>query len=529
MGLSQVQHPDSNFASSPGAVHERACDSQWPSYDYFRAFYTVAVLVLLVFIIRKAWLDLDESWDSLAYHMPFAALRAGVITQQQYHLSKWISGLYAGMPVLPDYLQGGLWRLTSRAQAANFVSLFALMCVTSFFRLRHKIPFAYILAGFLGIPVILIQSTSACVDLFTNSFATMLLFSIFTAWIDPEDFSVGDAAIALLCVAVVINSKTQFIVIGTLALFGLALVTYVNRRRLILMRKQLLMGSGWTRYLFVLIVFLSVSLAYVVPVRNLIKFHNPFYPVAVSIGHIYLPGQFNARGLGDEPLYLSHSRQWKRWLLSVVEYEAFDGRNPLWTNGQGDVGLNSKALRMGGTFGALALFNIFLFMILQAKVRDRYGMKPSVFLLVIILITAFMPASQEIRYYSYWLMCLIALNLFMIENGLNDPERRTFKQLAAAAIASFLLFVLCSTGFRYVRATHHSPEVLVKGANIEKQFDDMHLRKGEAICVEGKMPRTFLYSPNFNPGAASRFHYRVLEGYQPQDEAEDCGTNRILR
>jgi hypothetical protein len=88
---------------------------------------------------------------------------------------------------------------------------------------------------------------------------------------------------------------------------------------------------------------------------------------------------------------------------------------------------------------------------------------------------------------------------------------------------------LCSTSFRYVRAKHHSPEVLVKGANIEKQFDDMHLRDGEAVCIEGKMPRTFLYSPNFNLGASARYHYRILEGYQPQDEAVDCGTSRVLR
>jgi hypothetical protein len=526
MELSQVQHPESNPASSSGVVSDDVSGSRRSSRDYLRTFYTVAILILLVFIAHKGWSDLDESWDSLAYHMPFAALRAGVITEQQYHLSKWISGLYAGMPVLPDYLQGGLWRLTSRAQAANLVNLFALICVASFFRIRHKIPFAYIAAGLLGIPVVLLQTTSTDVDLFTNSFATILLFSIFTAWVEPEHFSITDATIALFCVAIVINSKTQFIVIGSAALFGLALVACVNRHRLVLMRKQL--RSGLTRYLFALIILLAVSLAYIIPVRNLVKFHNPIYPVAVNIGPMHLAGQFDSRGLGGEPIYLSHSPQWKRWLLSVVEYNGFDGRNPLWTIAQGDVKLDSRALRMGGTFGALALFNLFFFIILQSRVRHRYGMKPSVFLLVTILLTAFMPASQEVRYYMYWLMCLIALNLLLIENGLDGPERRTVKLVAVAAISSFLLFVLCSNGFRYVRANGHSPEVLVKGANIAKQLDDMHLRDGEAVCLEGKMPRAFLYSPNFNPEVAARLHYRIREGWMPQDEAEDCGGSRVL-
>ena len=528
MGLSQVQHPDSNYEGSSGAVRDRAYDSQRSSYDYFTAFYTVAVLVLLAFIAHKGWSDLDESWDSLAYHMPFAALRAGVISQQQYHLSEWMAALYAGIPVLPDYLQGGLWRLTSRAQAANLVSLFALICVAAFFWLRHKIPFAYIVAGFLGMPVVLLQTTSTDVDLFTNSFATILLFSIFTAWIDPEHFSIVDASIALFCVAIVINSKSQFVVIGSAALLGMALITYVNRQRLLLMRNQVAAGSGWRRYLFAVIILLSISTAYIIPVRNLIKFHNPLYPVAMNIGSIHLRGQFDSRGLGWQPVYLAHSPQWKRWLLSAVEYDAFDGRSPLWTIAQGDVKLDSKAIRMGGTFGALALFNIFFFMVLQSRVRHRYGMKPSVFLLVIILGTACMPASQEIRYYMYWLMFLIALNLFLIENGLDGPERTTLKLVAVAAISSFLLFVLFSNGFRYVHANHHSPEVLVKGAGLAKQLEDMHLYDGEAICVD-KKPRTFLYSPNFNPEVAARFHYRILETYMPQDEAADCGSSRVLR
>lgn len=524
-----MQHSDLNHASSPENVGDRCYDSPRPSYDYFRAIYTVAVLVLLAYIAHKGWSDLDESWDSLAYHIPFAGLRAGVITQQQYHLSKWMAGLYAGIPVLPDYLQGGMWRLTSRAQATNLVSLAALICVAAFFRLRHKIPFAYIAAGLLGIPMVLIQTTSTDVDLFTNSFATIMLFSIFVAWADPGQFSVADAIITVFCVAVVINSKSQFVVIGSAALAGLMLVMYVNWSRLVLMRKQLLAGSQWRRYLFALTICLLISLAYIIPVRNLVKFHNPIYPVAASIGHIQLPGQFNSRTLGGQPNYLTHAPQWKRWLLSMVEYDAFDGRNPLWTVDQGNVKLDSRALRMGGTCGALALFNVFLFMILQSKVRHLYGMKPAVFLALIILMTAFMPASQEFRYYMYWLMCLVALNLFLIEHGLNGAERSALKPVAVAAISAFLLFALCSNGFRYVRANGHSPELLVRGAAIEKQLEDLHLKDGEAVCLEGHMPRTILYSPNFNPGAAARFHYRILEGYMPQDEAEDCGSSPVLR
>jgi len=53
---------------------------------------------------------------------------------------------------------------------------------------------------------------------------------------------------------------------------------------------------------------------------------------------------------------------------------------------------------MGGAFGALVLFNLFFFLILQGKVRRRYGLKPAAFLITITVVTALMPASQEIRY-----------------------------------------------------------------------------------------------------------------------------------
>jgi len=70
--------------------------------------------------------------------------------------------------------------------------------------------------------------------------------------------------------------------------------------------------------------------------------------------------------------------------------------------------------------------------------------------------------------------------------------------------------------------------VLVRGANIEGQLAEMHVH-GEAVCVVGKMPRTFLYAPVFNPTAAARFHYRILEAWLPQDEAADCEGKRIIR
>jgi len=471
---------------------------------------------------------MDVSWDSITYHLPFAALRTGIITQRQYHLSTWFAGLYAGMPVLPDYLQGMIWRLTSRPQGANFLGLIALLIATCFFWLRHKIPFGLLLAALLGVPAILLQSTSALVDLFTNSFATITIFSIFIAWIDPETFSIRDVIIALICLAVAVNTKTQFVLVGSAALLGMAVVAYFNRHRLLVFRQHASMPR-WKRALFITFVACTICLNYGWEIRNTIKLHNPVYPVAVTIGHTQLRGMFPAGGLGRaEPRYLANAPGWERWILSVVEFNAFDGRNPLWTNAQGDLPPDSHAVRMGGTFGALALFNGFLFLALQKALRSRYGLKPFWFMTVVTVMTAFMPASQEIRYYLYWIMCLIIMNLYLILNGLSEPERSIYKLLTSCVIASFLLFVLCATDFQYVRAHGYSPEFLAKGAHVEEQLNAMHVQKGEAICVENKQPATFLYSPNFNPNLASRLDYHIYQGWNASDEAVDCAGHRVL-
>src|SRR5215203_2340507 len=35
-------------------------------------------------LFAKAWIDMDYNWDSLGYHVPFAALRTGLVSPDQY-------------------------------------------------------------------------------------------------------------------------------------------------------------------------------------------------------------------------------------------------------------------------------------------------------------------------------------------------------------------------------------------------------------------------------------------------------------
>ena len=500
---------------------------QGRKHRYSRHLYISRVLVaptvcLLAALARKAWLDLDTAWDSLAYHLPFAALRSGILSPRQYRLSHWIGACYAGFPVLPDYLKGWLWRLTSRPQAANVVGLFALLVLAWLLWRTYRVPMTDTLLAFLAIPIVLIQSTSAYNDLLANSAMAVLLLLIFRALTWPGRVSLRDLLGTLVALAVVMNCKLQFLPVGTLALATLAGGVYINRRRFVCLRGELRRATPVWRCCVVGVISVAIGLSYSKSFQNWRAFGNPVYPVAVHIGPLKLPGQFHK--LGTEPEYLAKVPQALRWALSVLEYDAFDGRRPLWSNGQGDVQLHSPALRMGGYLGVFVLFNIFWFVFLQVRVRRRFRWKPGLFLCLVTVVTAVLPASQELRYYLHWMLCLVSLNLILILHGLRGDERFNARLCFLGGAVSCLLFVLSSSGGAYLCRTGADPDRLARDLGITKQLSSMNLRPGEAVCVIGKNPLTFLYAPIFNLHLASATHYAVLEAYSP----DDCSGARIV-
>ena len=153
-----------------------------------------------------------------------------------------------------------------------------------------------------------------------------------------------------------LNSKLPFLPVGSLALAGLALILWINRFRLTLLREQWGRASGVPRASLILLVVLLIGSGYANPAKNWFVFQNPIYPVAFSIGPIHWKGVMS--GAGNEPSYLAHAIQPVKWLLSGFEYDAFDGRWPIWAVDVGALPAASRALRMGGYFGAYVGMNL---------------------------------------------------------------------------------------------------------------------------------------------------------------------------
>src|SRR6185312_9017168 len=83
--------------------------------------------ILLAIVGIKGLSDLDVGWDSLAYHLPFAALRSGIFGSE-FELGWYLRADYDGYPPLPYLLQGYLWKLSGNINATNLLSvaIFAL-------------------------------------------------------------------------------------------------------------------------------------------------------------------------------------------------------------------------------------------------------------------------------------------------------------------------------------------------------------------------------------------------------------------
>ena len=149
-------------------------------------------------------------------------------------------------------------------------------------RIAYKVPIFWTACIFLAVPTLHAALDAGYVDLWTNSFFVVHLFA---AWrvITSQRPRMQDTIIANIALLVAVNSKEQFFIIGA---SSFAIIIVILCCKLFAKRK----GDGHL-YLLPLIIFLVLApLTFFSPIRNLIIFHNPIYPIAVRIGGYRFPG-----------------------------------------------------------------------------------------------------------------------------------------------------------------------------------------------------------------------------------------------
>ncbi|HET6982809.1 MAG TPA: hypothetical protein VFI53_11755 [Myxococcaceae bacterium] len=466
------------------------------------------VLVLLGAATLKAFRDFDIAWDSIAYHLPFAALKTHIVDPARYELTGMLRYYYDGFPAFPSYLKGGLWMALGKPEAPNLVALLSFFCLPLYVWRVWRLPFSWTVIALLAIPAVQVSVTRNQIDLPANVFMSVLVLSLCDAAARPLEFGPAKALVAALAAAMAANFKPQMVVhVGVLAVVALVLVVMATRRKV---QVPLLQSARAHPLGAAAALVLAVPLVFAAPLSNWIQRGNPFYPIRVSVlGQTLFPGPLPPSGLWPEPVYSAHYPQALRWLLSVLEFRAFDSRPIPYTLGNGDVPIGAMSMRVGGYMGLLVIVAIGLFVLAARARKDRLSTTFAVMLGLTGLLSAITPGSHELRYASYWMICLV-LSTFILVNP--DNTLRTVYRLVLAAT---LAWVISITGAQHFLPTGRNFAYYQRTMGITDRLERT-VHDGETVCLDSFPQSAFQYAPEFHPRFAATHPYKVrVEGYTP--------------
>ncbi len=448
--------------------------------------------VLVASLVVAAWHDVSKAWDVWYYHLPFAGRIVGLLDPDAYAFGRLNQARYDGFPLLGEALQGLLWRITGRVECAAFVSLAALPGIAWFLHRAEKVPPHVTALALLAIPLVQIHATGCYVDLPANTCVTLLIILIYRQVVrrEPPPLRVMIGAAALAAAAA--NMKFQLVPVVVVA--SLVLVVIALRR------DEERLGR-------LLVVTLALPLVFATPLKNLALHGNPVWPVELRVlGHTFphLEGAY-----ASSPDWLAALPGPVRWAASVLEL----GLRPIASHARWSLDQwtppRETGYRMGGFFGAYVVVNVVALAAAVIVQRSRESKVALAFMAGASVMASLMPQAHELRYYLFWMLLLVALNLIVWARA----RRVTVGLVALGALA----VVAWSTGGTYLRASGDSFATLVAD-HVDVQALD-RLGPAERICI-ARAPWTFLYAPRFHPGR----DYAVQEA----ESLSECGDARPL-
>lgn len=481
-------------------------------------------LACFLLLLGKAWRDIDLiGWDPLFYHLPFAARIWGITPATSFGFVNYLEEVYRGFPRLTEALQGLLWRVTGRMQAANLVALGSLALYCLFARTYLRLPGAVLFLALIATPLIQIHASTSFVDLPANLACAAALILAYRRCLTRAVPAPWETGLFLLALGATANMKMQLLPMVLLAL-SVVLVRLVTLYRAgddVAIRRRI----AYT----VLAVAVATPLLFATYLKNTILYHNPLYPIPVEILGVELPFGWDA--YPKAPEYLQDAPQAVRWLYSILEFRAFDPTRPyLWTGDQGSVPDNSPGDRMGGYGFPFVLLNLALLAYLALRTRSREARIGALGFLLISGITAFLPQSHLLRYYLYWMIALLTLNIALLARlrlplAITLPAPGHLRLRVPITLGGFaavccvcLLVVAALTQGVYFRPTDQRARLDYIAA-IDPDIRAA-LAESTELCVTGGAQLSYLYTENFH----APFHYAVKAVF----EADECGTWLVI-
>lgn len=485
----------------------------------------LAAIVLTTSIFLKAIFDIDINYDPGWYHIPFAARLGGILPREMFiGDEKWFEPRFDGFPLLAHFLQGFFWRITGRIQSTNLVSFLSIFSYFFFLRACFKVPLYLSAIALFSIPLVLTHASTSFVDLLGNVGTSILVMMTYSFYKNKQLPNIQELLIAFFGAAIAVNTKTQ---LQPLVLFIL-IFTCLRLGWLYWQQKP----TAKPLKVFSL-TLLATLIIFAFPVKNTIVYANPFYPIKVQVAGIVLNHKLSPEA------YEEGNRQ-LNWVKSVLEINApFN-----WTADQWSEDFNRS--RRGGFFGAYVVFNLLL--LVGLFIRELFQNKKlpkierpreaKIALLTAIsmsIVPLNFPQSHELRYFMYWMICLVSLNLYLISLPKNKQILGRWLQPKYTGIvyAIFLTIVLVKIGKFHARPSFSTLDKYL-AFGVKTEFIDQ-IKPGEKVCLLSKhigentqtaptaaLKYAFLYSSYFHPELD--YDYSIQAVFNP----DNCRDRTII-
>ena len=465
-------------------------------FDRFLRFSADGVVAVL---LVTAFVSLSRAYDVWNYHLPFAARLVGLVTEKQYLFDAENTERYKGFPLLSEFIQGVLWRVTGRPQSANLLAVASVPVFAWFLRRRFSVPWHVTVLALFAIPLVQAHAADSFIDLPSSVAVSVLILVTIRAFAEVQPLGLGWLLIAFLSAAFAVNSKA---IVGPTVAFGTALL---GARLLWL--SQRLPDSEKRRYRIQLAAFvLLLPIVFATPLKNLVRYHNPVFPFQAQVFGYVLPG--TEPNYHSSPIWLANASRPTRFAASVLEMGVRPLSDPArWTYGQ-LTPLDHPGLRMGGFFGAYVLLNLALLAFRLVRKRSREAVAAVSGLAVMTLLVSLIPQSHELRYHMYWMIVLVSINLWLAARpGASLIGPRGFGAISLVVLG---VVVAVSRG-AFLTPRGQTFEELV--AKVAPRKAIAEIAEGSTVCI-ARPPYSLLWSATFHGPRQYRIQGGTSEGHE---------------
>ncbi len=471
----------------------------------------LAAIIVILSMFFKSLIDVDRSYDSWWYHLPFAARIWGIVPVTSYAFQDFLEARYHGFPLLAQFLQGFFWVVFQRVQAANLVSFLSLIIYFYFLKFYFCIPLYLSAIALLAVPLIQIHATSCYVDLPANVCLSILILMTYLLYTQKNFLTKRNLFVIFLAASGTANIKMQLIPVVFLILCA------IGFKLIWLCFKQIQAKTIQSKRLLTIVptILLAGLLIFASPIKNIVFYGNPFYPLRIEIMGIVL--NHKEALPKDTPDYLKNASKPQRWAYSVLEINSAP-----WSIDQGSK--NPSQHRMGGFFGAYVIFNLLLFSYICYRYRRRETLIAVILVIIMSLVAAFMPQSHELRYYMFWMISLVSLNLYLVSHLERSPK--ILKWIDSKNLGAICILFLALVMFQIRNPSAVKPTFYTFEKHLERHVDFelvKNISPGQQVCIISVTPNDFLYASKFHPQL--NYSYSV----KATDYQSECGTRKAFK